>query len=204
MEERARSFTAWIHVVALLYAQLTHALSLNEVCDGLRLWATPPSRNGLSHANKVRDCAMAEALFWAVLGHLQASFARFGQGATRGKAWRLRRTIHAVDATVIQLMASCLEWARHQRRKAAAKCHLRLNLRGLLPQFVLVSATREPELAHARQVCACLRAGEIVLFDRGYHNLVHFWELTQRGVFFVTRPKTGLHFKVLRCWPKPA
>jgi hypothetical protein len=32
--------------------------------------ATAPSRNGLSHANKVRCAAMAEELFWSVLGHL--------------------------------------------------------------------------------------------------------------------------------------
>ena len=58
--------------MALLYAQLSHALSLNDVCDGLRAWATPlramrgataPARNTLSHANRTRDCAMAERLF---------------------------------------------------------------------------------------------------------------------------------------------
>src|SRR6185436_14379040 len=73
VEGQARTFSPWSHVVALLYAQLSHALSLNDVCDGLRLMATPlralrgatpPSRNALSHANKIRDCGMAEALFW--------------------------------------------------------------------------------------------------------------------------------------------
>ena len=66
IEEQARSFSAWSHVVALLYAQLSHALSLNDVCDGLRAWvtplralrgATPPARNTLSHANRTRDSA---------------------------------------------------------------------------------------------------------------------------------------------------
>lgn len=68
-DRKARTFTPWSHVVCLLYAQLAHALSLNDVCDALRLWATPlralrgatpPSRNNLSNSNKVRDCAMAE------------------------------------------------------------------------------------------------------------------------------------------------
>ena len=43
-----------------------------------------------------------------------------------------------------------------------------------------------------RLLCAELKAGEIVLFDKGYHQLAHFAELTQRGVFFVTRPKEDL------------
>src|SRR2546430_1726716 len=46
--------------------------------------------------------------------------------------------------------------------------------------------------------CAGLRAGEIVLFDRGYHELTHLWDLTGRGVFFVTRPRTHLLFKVVK------
>ena len=92
---QARSFTPWGHVVALLYAQLDHALSLNEVCDALKLWATPlralrgatpPSRNNFSHANKTRDCAMAEVLFWSVLGHFLTPFLCFGGDAP--KAWR--------------------------------------------------------------------------------------------------------------------
>ncbi|MDD2765717.1 MAG: DUF4372 domain-containing protein, partial [Opitutaceae bacterium] len=136
VDGQARRFSPWSHVVALLYAQLSHALSLNDVCDSLNAWvsplralrgATPPARNTLSHANRTRDCAMAEALFWEVLKHLQASFPRFGQGSVRGLAWRFRRTIHVVDATVIQLVASCLDWAEHNHRKAAAKCHLRLS-----------------------------------------------------------------------------
>ena len=72
-----RTFSAWSHCVALLFAQFTHALGLNDVCDSLRLHsgllsgirgATPPSRNNLSHANKVRPAELGEQLFWAVLG----------------------------------------------------------------------------------------------------------------------------------------
>jgi hypothetical protein len=68
----ARSFSAWSHVVSMLFAQLTHAIGLNDVCDALQLHsgllsalrgATPPSRNNLSHANKHRDAALAERLF---------------------------------------------------------------------------------------------------------------------------------------------
>src|SRR3990170_1226187 len=67
VDAKARAFSPWSHVIALLYAQLVHAISLNDVCDGLRLHAaklarlrgaTPPSRNGLSHAGKVRPAAM--------------------------------------------------------------------------------------------------------------------------------------------------
>jgi hypothetical protein len=210
VEERARTFSPWSHVVALLYAQFNHALSLNDVCDGLQLHATPlralrgatpPSRNALSHANKIRNSAMAEPLFWRVLEHLQASFPRFRDGPARGMAWRFRRSIHVVDATVIQLLATCLDWAEHNHRKAAAKCHVRLSLRSLLPGFVVVGSAREGEVTKLPALCAGLRRGEIVLLDRGYHHLAHFWELTERGVNFVTRPKENLRLKVVHRRP---
>ena len=87
----------------MLFGQLTHAIGLNDVCDALRLHsgplsalrgATAPSRNNLSHANKRRDAALAERLFWAVLEHLQKLAPGFGTGARgKGLARRFRRVI---------------------------------------------------------------------------------------------------------------
>jgi hypothetical protein len=213
IERQARTFSPWSHVVTLLYAQLTHALSLNDVCDALRAWATPlralrgatpPSRNALSHANQIRDCALAQQLFWEVLAGLQQRCPGFARGATRGMAWRFRRAIHVVDTTVIALVASCLDWAKHRRRKAAAKCHLRLGLRSLLPELVVVGSAHEADVARARQLCAALQPGEIVLFDRAYLWLEHCWELTQRGVYFVTRAREGMRWRIVQRRPSSA
>lgn len=63
----------------MMFAQLSHALSLNDICDTLYnnkgkftgvSRAHPPSRNGLFNANKNRNADMAEELFWAVYKHL--------------------------------------------------------------------------------------------------------------------------------------
>ena len=210
VESKARTFSAWSHVVALIYAQLTHALSLNDVCDGLQMsksalgavrGATPPSKNGFSHANKHRDAALAEKLFWAVLGHLGSlSPAFYGGGRGRGPklAWRFRRTIQVVDATVIQLVANCMDWARHRRRKAAAKCHLMLNLQSFLPSFAIIDVAREHDASRAEELCAGLQSGEIVIMDRGYVDFRHLARLDERGVFFVVRGKANLAYRVVK------
>jgi hypothetical protein len=128
-DQRARSFSNWSHVVALLYAQLVHAIGLNDVCDGLRLHsgplsgirgATARSKNGLSHANKERPAQMAELLFWQTLEHLRGRCATFAGKHAHRVAGRFRRAVHVVDSTTLQLIASCMDWARHRRRKAAA------------------------------------------------------------------------------------
>lgn len=200
---KERTFSSWSHVVAMLYAQVSHALSLNDVCDALRLHTTslfairgakPPARNTLSHANKVRDCALAERLFWAMLQHLQSSFSGFGQG--RKKLRRFRQAISVVDSTTIQLVASCLDWAKHRRRKAAAKCHLRMDLATYLPRFAIVDTAGEHDNLRAAELCAGLAEGEIVIFDKAYVDFAHLWALDSRGVFFVTRAKDTMAFRV--------
>ena len=207
VEEKSRSFTPWSHVVSLLYAQLTHALGLNDVCDGLRLHsgplsairgATPPSKNGLSTANRQRPAQMAQDLFWAVLDHLQQLHPGFG-GRPRPKfAFRFKRAIHLVDATTIQLIARCIDWAKHRRRKAAAKCHLRLDLQTFLPRFAIVGTAGEHDSVRARELCAGVRAGEIVIFDKAYLDFAHLADLATRGVFWVTRAKDNMRCRVAR------
>jgi len=207
VEDDARTYTPWSHVVALLFAQLTHSLGLNDVCDALGLHsgplsairgATAPKRNTLSHANRKRNWVMAEKLFWQTLEHLQRLCPDFGRGRRPRFAFRFKRVIHLVDSTTLQLVANCMDWARHRRRKAAAKCHLRLNLQSFLPRFAIVDTARHSDAKKAWELCAGLQAGEIVIFDRAYLDLLHLFELFQRGVSWVTRTKERMRFKVVR------
>jgi hypothetical protein len=206
-DKQSRTFKPWSHVVSLLFAQLTHALGLNDVCDALRLHsgplsairgATPPSKNALSHANRQRDPKMAEALFWEMQAHLQAIAPRFGGGRRPRFAFRFKRMIHVVDSTTIQLVARCLDWAKHRRRKAAAKCHVRLNLQSFLPHFAIVDTAREHDNVRARELCAGVRAGEIVIFDKAYVDFEHLADLAMRQVSWVTRAKENLAYRVVR------
>jgi len=214
VDKKARSFSPWSHLVALLYAQFTHALSLNDVCDALRnhaaklgriRHAAPPSKNALSHANRERDSAMAEAMFWEVHGHLTGLCPKFGGRTFKGMPRRFKRAVHAVDSSTIRLAANCIDWARHRRRKAAAKLHLRLNLQCFLPAFAVVDTAAHNDNKRARELCAGLDAGEIALFDKAYVDFEHLWDLTGRDVFWVTRAKDNMRYRVRhRLLKKPA
>jgi RNAse (barnase) inhibitor barstar len=211
VDKKSRTFTPWSHVVSLLYAHTTHAIGLNDVCDGLRMnqgalatirGAVPPTRNNLSHANKVRDAAMAEALYWAMMDTLMQQTPGFAKGKfRRGYLRRFRKTIHAVDSTTIQLVANSLDWAKHRRRKAAAKCHLRLNMQSFLPVCAIIDTARFHDASKARDVCAGLQAGEITIFDKAYLDFMHLNELEERGVFWVTRAKDNFQYRVVNKMP---
>jgi hypothetical protein len=207
VESKARSFTVRSHLAAMLFAQLSHAIGLNDVCDWLRLKAAalsrfgviPPSRNALSHANKHRDADFIETLFWSALAHLQYACPDFAAGRRgRGLLRRFKVRVHAVDSTVIQLVANCMDWARHRRRKAAAKMHLRLDLHSFLPSFAVVDTAGQHDNKRAREVCAGIAAGEIVVFDKAYVDFAHLADLDARGVFWVTRAKDNLKWRALK------
>src|SRR5512133_3695239 len=205
VDKQSRKFTPWSHLVTMLYAQLTHAISLNDVCDALKLFSGPlsgirgavgPSANALSHANQVRDAHMAEQLLWAQLDHLQTLSPGFSTG--RRRLPRFKRRLHVVDSTVILLVANCMSWAKHRRRKAATKLHMRLDLQSLLPSFAIVDLAPHHDNTRAPQMCADLKPGEIAIFDRAFLGFSHLWNLTQRGVFWVTRTKENMDFKVVQ------
>lgn len=208
--DKARGFGPWSHVVSLLYAQLTHSIGLNDLCDSLQLHsgslsalrgATAPSRNGLSHANRERPAQMAEKLFWRTLAHLKEQSPGFAGGKGRGPAFRFKTPIHLIDSTVIELVANCMDWAKHRRRKAAAKTHMRLNLQSLLPDFVIVDTAAQHDNKRARELCADLKSGEIALFDKGYVDFAHLLDLDGRGIFWVTRAKDNLAYEVVKPMP---
>lgn len=204
---KCRTFSPWSHVTSMLFAQFSHALSLNDICDTLRhhsgvlttcRGATPPSRNGLSYANRERNADMAEALFWEVLASLQRSSPGFGSGRRySGMPRRFKRTINVVDSTTISLVAYCIDWAKHRRRKAAAKCHMRLDLQSFLPRFAVVKSARANDASMARELCAGIQAGEIVVFDMAYVDTAHLYDLDKRGVFWVNRVPTNLQYQVV-------
>jgi len=207
VDEQARTFTPWSHIVSLLYAQLAHAIGLNNVCDGMRLHraklsairgATPPARNTFSHANRTRPAQLAEDLFWAVLERLWTVTPSFGGKTYRGFPRRFKRTIHVVDSSTIQLVANCMDWAKHRRRKAAAKLHMRLDRQSFLPKFAIVETAGHNDSKRARALCAAIVAGEIVLFDKAYVDFEHLSELDGRGVFWVTRAKDNMRWRCVR------
>jgi len=207
----ARGFSATSHVMALIYGHVSRALSLNEICDALSVHAaeflrirdaTPPKRNTFSNANRTRDPFVAENLYWQMLAHLQTvcpGFTEYGKHA--GFIFRLKRDIFAMDSTTLQLTLASIDWARHRRRKAAAKCHLRLNIGTFLPTFAVVEDAAHHDSVRADVLCAGMVAGDVLLADRAYVDLDFLAGLEARGIFFVLRPKSNMLFQTVKSLP---
>jgi len=141
---------------------------------------------------------MAEELFWQVLSHIRKFHPEFGfKHGYSGLPQRFKRTIHAIDSTTIQLVVNSISWAKHRRRKAAAKCHMGLNLQTFLPEIAIVKAANTHDSTEAIELCSALKDGEIAVMDKAYVDFKHLSLLDNRGVFWVTRAKTNMDYKVV-------
>jgi hypothetical protein len=208
---KARTFTVWSHVATMIYAQLARVTGLNDLCDDLSIHSGPlssirgakaPARNTLSHANKVRDPGMAQALFWKLKGHFEASCAGFNRGRRYiALDKRIKSIVRAVDSSTIELTASCMDWAKHRRKKAAAKLHMSLDLTSCLPSFAIVDSAKGHDSTKAAELCSGLQDGDTVVFDMAYIDFSFFWDLSQRGINWLTRRKANIQFTVAKNLP---
>jgi hypothetical protein len=73
---------------------------------------------------------------------------------------------------------------------------MRLDLQTHLPRYAVVDLAPHHDHTRAAELCAGLKDGEIAIFDKAYVAFGHLWQLTVRGVFWVSRPKDNLDYWV--------
>lgn len=206
----ARAFSIWSHIVSMIYCHMAHCISLNDICDGLQNFkgnlndirnATTPHRNTLSHANRTRDIALIKKLFWKTVEHYQQTHPKFfTQG---GRSYfrlprRFKRAIRAIDSTTIELIAKCMDWAKHRKHKAAAKVHVALDLISFIPIRVVTDSANHHDGSYMSELCGNMKSGDIAVMDRAYVDYKQLDTLTKQGVFWVTRSKSNMKIKVIR------
>jgi IS4 transposase len=206
-----RKFSCTSHVAALLCGHLTRASSLNEICDAGRLHegelnrirgAVAPKCNTFSNANRTRDPIIAEQLYWETFKYLEQICPSF-TGSKRNRKYlsRMRRKIEAIDSTTLKLSLDCIDWAKHRRKKAAAKTHMRIDTASMLPRFAVVEEASHHDSTRAAQLCSDMSAGDVLTADRAYVDLSFLFDLHERGIFFVLREKKNMLFDVQETRP---
>ena len=197
-ERHARGFSSWGQFVAMIFCQLGGAKSLREICGGLaategklRHLGLPqaPPRSTLAYANEHRPWQLYEDVFHQVLSQCQALAVQQSGGQRR---FRFKHKLISLDATMIELCASVFDWARFRRTKGAVKLHLLLDHDGFLPCYAVITEGKQHEMRVARQLH--YQPGTLLAIDRAYTDYSWFADLTQQGVYFVTRMKDNADY----------
>ncbi len=196
-ERHARGFTCWGQLVAMLFCHLGQARSLREICNGLAACEgklkhlgipNAPNRSTLAYANEHRPWELYETVFHQVLGQCQ--------NEARGKKkFRFKNKLVSLDSTSIDLCAEIYDWAKYKRTKGAVKLHLVLDNEGYLPCFAVITDGKSHDVTVGRTLR--FEPGTIVAMDKGYVDYKWWKEMTDDGVYFVTRFKQDLKYEVI-------
>ena len=197
-ERGAKGFSCWDQFVAMLFCQMGGANSLREICGGLATsmgklvhlgLRQAPTRSTLAYANTHRPWQLYQTVFEELLKSCQSL------AATKKRRFRFKHPLRSVDTSIIELCIKVFDWARFQRTKGAIKLHLQLDHQGCLPCWALVTDgdTNDVRIAQKLEFAP----GTIVVIDRGYLDYTLYERWTQSRVYFVTRSRTNMLYKVL-------
>jgi len=199
-ERHARGFSSWTQFIAMLFCQLGRAHSLREICGGLASCEgklrhlgvlKSPKKSTLAYANEHRPWQLYRAVFGQMFNKAQALAEH--QGGK--KKFRFKNKLVSLDSSVIDLCLSLYDWAKFRRTKGAVKLHLLLDHDGYLPCFAVITEGNKSDIKVARTMK--FERGTVLVMDRGYNDYDWFAELTDQGVFFVTRMKANADYEVV-------
>ena len=188
---------------AMSFAQFTDREGLRGIQESLRanrhclyhmgFRCQTISRSTLARANKQRAWKI-----WADLAlFLMARARRLYE--KEPFALDLDATVFALDSTTIELCLSRFPWTPSQQSKAAVKAHVLLNLRGNIPDFIVISGGKTHDVNILDQLVYIV--GAYYIMDRGYVDFTRLYRLHQSKAFFVTRAKRHLQFAVVKSNP---
>ncbi len=193
-----RSASRWSQFVTMAMGQLSGRKSLRDIVDNVsaqahrlyHLGSAKLSRSNLSRINENKPYALYEALFEKLLKRCQ--------GVVPGHQFRFKNPLYSLDASTIDLCLSVFPWAKFRTTKGAVKLHVGLNHAGYLPEFVTLTEGRKHDVTVGRILQ--FPKGSIVVMDKAYNDYSWYKQLTDNGIFFVTRLRANAKYRVTdRC-----
>jgi transposase len=187
----------------MLYAQLTGLSGLRGIQETLRVngqylyhmgfRCATVSRNTLAEANKQRSWRIYADLALILMERARALYEK------DPFALDLDAKVFALDSTTIDLCLTRFPWTPSQQSKAAVKMHTLLDLRGNIPDFLVISDGKTHDVHFLEQIVYL--AGAYYIFDRGYLDFALWYRIHMARALFVTRAKKNLRFTVVESRP---
>ena len=199
-EKYVKRFDGFTHLKVLLLSQIKGYTSLRSIEIGLKSRLSKlyhmgiqrdVKRSTLSDANNKRDPKALRDIFFDVLKKCKPI-------APKHK-FKFSNEFYSLDATVISLCLTLCQWAKHRKRKSAVKINTLLNHKGNIPDFVTITSAKyhDSKVLDERYLTG-LTPGSIIAMDKGYIKFKWFYALTCHGIFFITRAKRNMNFKVVK------
>lgn len=197
-DKHNKGIDSWDHLVSMLYCHLAGASSLRDISNGLRSTlgnrshmglGSVPSKSSLSYINQKRPWQLFSDYYFTLFDALRAD------GLPKRHGLRnIKRKVLLLDASVISVCLNLFNWAHYRAQKGGLKVHTVLDYDGLLPTFCALTDGKTHEIKVARSLF--YPKGSVLVFDRGYTDFSWWHDLDSRGIFFITRTKTNLDYRI--------
>ncbi len=185
-----KSFGSWEHLVALVYAQFSGAVSLREIETSwnassgahYHLGGKPLSRSTLSDANRRRDPALFAGVFSSLSALAERSIRRESEALVR-----------LIDSSPVPLN-TLHDWRASNGRIKGAKLHMMFDPDTNVPLQAAVTLANVNDVRFAQDIA--IERGATYVFDKGYTSLAFWQRMQDGGAVFLTRTKSNAALKL--------
>ena len=192
---RSDAMSRWTQFVALASAQLTGRSSLRDIESTLdrqtnlryHLGSGKIKRTTLARINKQLPSNFYQALFSKLYSKCQSH--------SPSHPFRFKHKLFSLDASLINVSLKVFPHRDYNRKKAAYKLHIGLDHDGLIPAFAAVTPGKTGDQMQARSMR--FPKGSVVVFDKGYSDYSWHNQLTDKGIFWVTRIRGNAKYRVV-------
>ena len=195
-QRRSDAMSRWTQFIAMVTAQLTGRSSLRDIESTLasqkhlkyHLGNGSIKRTTLSRANKNLSSGFFEALFGKLYARCQQS--------SPTHRFRFKSKLFSLDASLLDVSMKVFPQAEYNKMKGAYKLHVGLDHDGLIPAFAAVTLGKVGDQTQAKLMK--FPKGSVLVFDKGYADYAWHNQLTNKGIFWVTRIRANAKYRVLK------
>jgi hypothetical protein len=197
-DHRVRTLPTKSQFLALLFGQLSGAVSLREIEAGL---ASQQARLYHVGGRSIARSTLAEANARRPVAVFAGLFADMAATASRRTRRHISDAVRILDATRIELSSLRAGWADMVSGHRAIKLHVRYDPHADAPVAVDVTGQKTNDITPAKAMQ--IEPGMTYVFDLAYYDFGWWAALDAKGCRFVTRLKTHTRLAVTAERPLP-
>jgi hypothetical protein len=196
---RVRELNCWNQFLQLIFGQVTSLNSLRSICLCLKVHKNKLYHLGirqnvhistLSRANELRDWRIFADFGEYLISKVRPLYANYPIPNID-----IDNEVFALDSTTISVSINLLTWAAGKYSRGAVKIHTLLNLRGNIPEFILITDGKYHD-SNVLDILVPIR-DTIYLFDKAYVDFGALFRINQADAFFVTRAKSSMKYEII-------
>lgn len=201
---KVKDFSCWKQFLCMVFGQLTHRESISDTVLCLRANANKMYHLGIgevvavstiTRANENRTFQIYEDLAMLLIKEAKQLYIHDDDLEVS-----LKGNVFAIDATTIDLCLSAFCWATFRSTKGGIKLHTQLDLKTVIPEFILFSTASVHEVNVLDVIH--FEHNSYYIMDRGYVDYKRLYKINTSKAFFVTRAKDNMNYRRVYSHPK--